>query len=182
MLGIIAVSPAHPRACGENFPCPWIVSSLAGSSPRMRGKRSSLRSNLMEDGLIPAHAGKTRGEGEKGARERAHPRACGENDGDSVCLQFGVGSSPRMRGKPRPSARTGTGGGLIPAHAGKTEIYEDEAATAAAHPRACGENAAVWKIGTRTVGSSPRMRGKLDAPLITIRSGRLIPAHAGKTC
>ena len=142
MLGIIAVSPAHPRACGENFPCPWIVSSLAGSSPRMRGKRSSLRSNLMEDGLIPAHAGKTRGEGEKGARERAHPRACGENDGDSVCLQFGVGSSPRMRGKPRPSARTGTGGGLIPAHAGKTEIYEDEAATAAAHPRACGENAA----------------------------------------
>ena len=74
----------------------------------------------MEDGLIPAHAGKTRGEGEKGARERAHPRACGENDGDSVCLQFGVGSSPRMRGKHSDQVAGQAGGGLIPAHAGKT--------------------------------------------------------------
>ena len=160
MLGIIAVSPAHPRACGENFPCPWIVSSLAGSSPRMRGKRSSLRSNLMEDGLIPAHAGKTRGEGEKGARERAHPRACGENDGDSVCLQFGVGSSPRMRGKPRPSARTGTGGGLIPAHAGKTRAGSHSIPAGRAHPRACGENFAPGRMLKFLSGSSPRMRGK----------------------
>ena len=52
---------AHPRVCGENGEGPLIAGDVAGSSPRVRGKRMPF-STLSEDaGLIPACAGKTNG-------------------------------------------------------------------------------------------------------------------------
>ena len=72
-------SGAHPRACGENIlkQCSW--TTCAGSSPRMRGKLSSVRSLWNVRGLIPAHAGKTSRQPLRHTPWRAHPRACGEN-------------------------------------------------------------------------------------------------------
>ena len=52
-------SRAHPRACGENPIPSLIAASVAGSSPRMRGKRVRHRKYFHGDRLIPAHAGKT---------------------------------------------------------------------------------------------------------------------------
>ena len=52
-------SPAHPRACGENFEDGQPASDVAGSSPRMRGKPPSKLNPRLFRGLIPAHAGKT---------------------------------------------------------------------------------------------------------------------------
>ena len=54
-------SPAHPRACGENFIRYFQKSWKDGSSPRMRGKQHSTGSERPADRLIPAHAGKTPG-------------------------------------------------------------------------------------------------------------------------
>ena len=70
---------AHPRVCGENPPAAVIVSATAGSSPRVRGKRSRRSHRPPSAGLIPACAGKTDGPGEPPAGPRAHPRVCGEN-------------------------------------------------------------------------------------------------------
>ena len=90
---------AHPRACGENVNWWFISSSIAGSSPRMRGKLGSSLLQYGSIGLIPAHAGKTlhtkalgvegglipahAGKTNDVAAFRhilwAHPRACGEN-------------------------------------------------------------------------------------------------------
>ena len=50
---------AHPRVCGENWPARVSVSLAKGSSPRVRGKRSSLAVNVATVRLIPACAGKT---------------------------------------------------------------------------------------------------------------------------
>ena len=72
--------------------------------------------------------------------------------------------------------------GLIPAHAGKTVRRNDSVGTKEAHPRACGENARLFRTYLPGGGSSPRMRGKHFAPAVEgVRPG-LIPAHAGKTC
>ena len=70
--------------------------------------------------LIPAHAGKTQIGIEVVARERAHPRACGENSKWTYNPQKKLGSSPRMRGKHVALDLGPVDGGLIPAHAGKT--------------------------------------------------------------
>ena len=50
-----------------------------------------------------------------------------------------------------------------------------------AHPRSRGENVGLLKGDQIQAGSSPLTRGKRFARLATVRKGRLIPAHAGKT-
>ena len=50
---------AHPRSRGENFRCSFRLSAEAGSSPLTRGKRAAQAVQMLCQGLIPAHAGKT---------------------------------------------------------------------------------------------------------------------------
>ena len=57
--GAVVHEWAHPRACGENLSTDTEDVILAGSSPRMRGKRGPASPGTQERWLIPAHAGKT---------------------------------------------------------------------------------------------------------------------------
>ena len=50
---------AHPRAGGENVPGWGAMTDPLGSSPRGRGKRTSVLGTSLLSGLIPARAGKT---------------------------------------------------------------------------------------------------------------------------
>ena len=92
-----------------------------------------------------------------------------------------VGSSPRGRGKPRPSGSTNLAMRLIPARAGKTWTNYTGARLAPAHPRAGGENFSSWRVVSWLQGSSPRGRGKRCFTFCVFGLLRLIPARAGKT-
>ena len=70
---------AHPRSRGENLENLMVLGSLAGSSPLTRGKHLALICALPEQGLIPAHAGKTRASSIRRGQGWAHPRSRGEN-------------------------------------------------------------------------------------------------------
>ena len=91
------------------------------------------------------------------------------------------GSSPLTRGKrevyelPRSTKR------LIPAHAGKTQVWPFHAAFIPAHPRSRGENQDVSELVRLPSGSSPLTRGKPVKRRRVRVLVRLIPAHAGKT-
>ena len=52
-------STAHPRSRGENAPTRAHRLRRCGSSPLTRGKRQSIGNRRHQEGLIPAHAGKT---------------------------------------------------------------------------------------------------------------------------
>ena len=132
-------------------------------------------------GLIPAHAGKTRYQINERTPRGAHPRACGENSRAVASASRAPGSSPRMRGKQLLSCSMSVNTGLIPAHAGKTAFFLGEFNGCWAHPRACGENFVEVGKDWADVGSSPRMRGKHRGLVADRLTGRLIPAHAGKT-
>ena len=152
-----------------------------GSSPRMRGKLGIRTRREGLGRLIPAHAGKTRSFHVSEPSPPAHPRACGENLKCGWAAVATLGSSPRMRGKPRVPLGSGLIRGLIPAHAGKTRRTLEVTRTARAHPRACGENRARPRSCRSRMGSSPRMRGKPGAAGRVSAKVGLIPAHAGKT-
>ena len=147
----------------------------------MRGKRVLQRCEVHNDGLIPAHAGKTSQRLPRPCSRPAHPRACGENICPTEWHHTSKGSSPRMRGKLAQYLGLTTGSGLIPAHAGKTGGTASIAPKKWAHPRACGENDALAVKDTYVRGSSPRMRGKRARCTQRFERRRLIPAHAGKT-
>ena len=131
--------------------------------------------------LIPARAGKTGTGSSSTARPRAHPRACGENIKEIVQTSIEPGSSPRVRGKRRHRRRDARNSGLIPARAGKTPATMFAVFREGAHPRACGENLPMDMVGEKSMGSSPRVRGKRHDLLGDEADVGLIPARAGKT-
>ena len=132
-------------------------------------------------GLIPAHAGKTAVGGRQTTTLSAHPRSRGENDAYGQLHARPLGSSPLTRGKRCLSRRRSGQYRLIPAHAGKTEVFGLFVGALGAHPRSRGENppAVAWRVWSD--GSSPLTRGKHQYLGWYEYDERLIPAHAGKT-
>ena len=93
-----------------------------------------------------------------------------------------VGAHPRSRGENFLAPQIeGHLGGLIPAHAGKTQTAGPSCSHPAAHPRSRGENQAGLDASLRAGGSSPLTRGKRRPGGHEAVRTRLIPAHAGKT-
>ena len=113
---------AHPRSRGENGGMSYRIDWIQGSSPLTRGKHRLPLAAYRACGLIPAHAGKTTYDGDPTMTAQAHPRSRGENPELRVCLRRVRGSSPLTRGKHARGSRAAADPGLIPAHAGKTEI------------------------------------------------------------
>ena len=160
----------------------WTGRTLApGSSPRGRGKLIMTKIKRFACRLIPARAGKTSSSRSGRTYRRAHPRAGGENTFFSNVVISPCGSSPRGRGKHCEPVECGVIAGLIPARAGKTCHSGFPLCSYSAHPRAGGENYAPPCGRLLMSGSSPRGRGKLGGGGLSLLSGRLIPARAGKT-
>ena len=136
---------------------------------------------LDNDGLIPAHAGKTCAAHHPRPHRRAHPRSRGENGRAGLGELSRRGSSPLTRGKHRRAAEWSCEWGLIPAHAGKTLHLRVLTVEYGAHPRSRGENHGEPPPGWPVTGSSPLTRGKRSLEWHAFLNCGLIPAHAGKT-
>ena len=91
------------------------------------------------------------------------------------------GSSPLTRGALRFRPRAPLLLGLIPAHAGSTNVAAAHQGADWAHPRSRGEHLRGLRLLLRLRGSSPLTRGALLNREERSRAGRLIPAHAGST-
>ena len=131
-----------------------------GSSPLTRGKLKGAGEAALDGGLIPAHAGKTSSLSASRSRPWAHPRSRGENVVLENRFGMGEGSSPLTRGKLHRLCRDRLDLGLIPAHAGKTQLGRHVDSQVRAHPRSRGENLDVVSLYLIGVGSSPLTRGK----------------------
>ena len=172
---------AHPRSRGENLSSQSTCEGALGSSPLTRGKQAA-HDGLQDDlGLIPAHAGKTKGRRLSGRGMGAHPRSRGENYISLRLNGHRGGSSPLTRGKPTRRSRARSPTRLIPAHAGKTARTVVSSGWHRAHPRSRGENFFAEPLAKTGAGSSPLTRGKRGNELPHRLDPGLIPAHAGKT-
>ena len=171
----------HPRACGAHFLHDFFSLTIIGSSPRMRGSPNvpiRVRANI---GIIPAHAGLTRTRPSTRQCIRDHPRACGAHARSRAVKPVTSGSSPRMRGSPSRKCSLKQTIGIIPAHAGLTDLLPAVDAVVGDHPRACGAHILWLKKGIRRLGSSPRMRGSQQLHRERRKRSGIIPAHAGLT-
>ena len=172
---------AHPRSRGENSASALAFSRPHGSSPLTRGKLPRELVDVLSEGLIPAHAGKTPPRASACRRSRAHPRSRGENWNAMRKRSKGAGSSPLTRGKRSVTVPVNITARLIPAHAGKTYCQDCRALILPAHPRSRGENlVSAVQVGNAG-GSSPLTRGKRAGHGRGPGPEGLIPAHAGKT-
>ena len=151
----------HPHSRGENAQAVLPEASVRGSSPLAQGKPQVTVEGTVEEGLIPADAGKTRCTPRPRRLCPAHPRSRGENSQRCSWPSPQSGSSPLTRGKRPASYHPPAIRGLIPAHAGKTPILTGSQRSTKAHPRSRGENGGVGGGNAVVAGSSPLTRGKL---------------------
>ena len=169
----------HPRACGEQ---PKVLASrtiASGSSPRVRGTDSDLRTSITADGIIPARAGNSWISSGLSMTCWDHPRACGEQCLPALHAASDMGSSPRVRGTAIAYGVTIDQLGIIPARAGNSCCRAPRWLTRRDHPRACGEQAMSSRIVSCMSGSSPRVRGTAHAPARARARAGIIPARAG---
>ena len=105
----------------------------------MRGKAARIACPHMADRITPAHAGKSTATDLRPARQRDHPRPCGEKVGAAYSSAYCMGSPPPMRGKGADKLRITGDDRITPAHAGKRWARRTHPHTAWDHPRPCGE-------------------------------------------
>ena len=147
----------------------------------MRGKRHALVGQIEHLRIIPARAGQTATPKAVVIIPPDHPRACGANSIVLLTALGGGGSSPRVRGKPRPMRVAAWRARIIPARAGQTRQAGAADRPGPDHPRACGANDSNPTEKSRLDGSSPRVRGKPGAKMRFRSVHRIIPARAGQT-
>ena len=85
-----------------------------------------------------------------------------------------------MRGKGTSASPVGGGGGITPAHAGKSFHIVMNFLTRQDHPRTCGEKLTKNPNMVTPQGSPPHMRGKGKVNFCIGELYRITPAHAGK--
>ena len=153
-----------------------------GSPPQVRGKLEDALNSGSLVGITPAGAGKTLEQTRGKARDRDHPRRCGENSNSYNLHDVAWGSPPQVRGKPERADRNAVWCGITPAGAGKTVAVRMESIRLWDHPRRCGENLQQRLQQRLRLGSPPQVRGKLVDGVNANHGDRITPAGAGKTC
>ena len=171
--------PVHPRVCGERTAWNGSAAKIVGSSPRVRGTRLDPAEEEPLFRFIPACAGNAPEPPSIATAGTVHPRVCGERECRARRLVRSSGSSPRVRGTRRRRRRASCTPRFIPACAGNASGRRPEASLPPVHPRVCGERSQGRSFAAAICGSSPRVRGTLDAADRAVACVRFIPACAG---
>ena len=113
--------PVYPRVCGGSSRRRRPSATPAGLSPRVRGKHGGNRSRSKGAGSIPACAGEALQSAPGQPARRVYPRVCGGSLKAPGHWPGAAGLSPRVRGKPGPSAARRRSSRSIPACAGEAD-------------------------------------------------------------
>ena len=150
-----------------------------GSSPRLRGTGNQTHRPGLSSRFIPAPAGNRSLVKAIPISVPVHPRACGEQALGWVIAGIKFGSSPRLRGTETLAATAFIGLRFIPAPAGNSQVPSGDPCAHTVHPRACGEQNAMFRWDCSGYGSSPRLRGTDQPYPWASWFDRFIPAPAG---
>ncbi len=136
----------HPHACGEHQALADGTTLADSSSPRMWGTRPQLPADGLRHRFIPTHVGNT-------------------TIPDNLTAAA-IGSSPRMWGTRCRDLNDRGDHRFIPTHVGNTRSRGVRPRSGTVHPHACGEHGLFVLRDDLPAGSSPRMWGTLDRPIV----------------
>ena len=146
----------------------------------MRGKAIKVIGPLLPCGITPACAGKSTTAGRGRMLFRDHPRVCGEKTTAEPVVDLSSGSPPRVRGKGIGKHSYRLEVRITPACAGKRLAFRTIFLMSQDHPRVCGEKQRQSQFNSGSMGSPPRVRGKVKQALKACARHGITPACAGK--
>ena len=173
-------SGVYPRPRGEACPRAHRVPRPWGLSPPTRGSHRAPARTCVHQGSIPAHAGKPSPSRLAPGHAGVYPRPRGEAPDERMQVTADHGLSPPTRGSHRRTDQRPSGGGSIPAHAGKPLGHAKPGGGAGVYPRPRGEAMTPDEREAVESGLSPPTRGSPEDAPDGVAVGGSIPAHAGK--
>ena len=129
----------HPRMRGEYTAIPFLVATVCGSPPRVRGIQESVDQKTGYYRFTPACAGNTMRSPVFYSAYPVHPRVCGEYGNAATKMRPLSGSPPRVRGIPILGKLLAHDLRFTPACAGNTFPGRWMPSVFRVHPRVCGE-------------------------------------------
>ena len=147
----------------------------------MRGRAPAASHRRPHGGITPAYAGKSPRRTCPSARAWDHPRVCGEEPKSRRSTCPPSGSPPRMRGRAGDRGSGHTRHGITPAYAGKRRAGHTLPFGGGDHPRVCGEEISSTLSASISLGSPPRMRGRVLRAMSPENARGITPAYAGKS-
>ena len=170
----------YPRVGGATIATLRLSSQACGLSPRGRGNLRYCAEEVAQIRSIPAWAGQPRLCRRPAALVSVYPRVGGATTLIPVHSADYDGLSPRGRGNQAPIKDILVAARSIPAWAGQPKLDIVHRSEAKVYPRVGGATAiAALDSGTQE-GLSPRGRGNLSKPAVTVATLRSIPAWAGQ--
>ena len=186
--------------CGKKLSAVFTSCINLGSPPRVRGKAKGQVLAAFAVGITPACAGKRAHRQCCRILPWDHPRVCGEKDSSRHCEMSQKGSPPRVRGKAlgdqagqralritpacagkrQDRVHHAADRGITPACAGKSEAFLLRLYLLWDHPRVCGEKVPKLMRSSSSIGSPPRVRGKVYPDMAINVADGITPACAGK--
>ena len=167
--------------CGEKSVLLFVVSSVMGSPPRVRGEGAHAGGAQAQRRITPACAGRSSRGAPTACIARDHPRVCGEKDFVIYETPPVLGSPPRVRGEVTPSRVRNRCIRITPACAGRRSTWGPHRCSAGDHPRVCGEKHPRRPRRPSTSGSPPRVRGEADRGRLPVFGRWITPACAGRS-
>ena len=150
----------YPRVCGGSAKIVGIMASIAGLSPRVRGKHKNNDVTPESIRSIPACAGEACLAAVCQNRLAVYPRVCGGSRPQGNGRTLAEGLSPRVRGKLACIVRRAVARRSIPACAGEASLASRSDRSAEVYPRVCGGSFLGMLPEAMVMGLSPRVRGK----------------------
>ena len=171
----------HLRVCGADSLSLVPVLVPAGSSPRVRSRRSATASTRSPAGIISACAEQTSLQYRSLGWTRDHLRVCGADDGQQAIDRLPPGSSPRVRSRRQERAAPVRSRGIISACAEQTSRTSRSRIGRRDHLRVCGADSLYSSASSEFVGSPPRVRSRRDDLGHLVRDDRITSACAEQT-
>ncbi len=171
----------HPRVCGADVLPAVEFQHVRGSPPRVRGRHRVVWLVIRRRRFTPACAGQTSLNASMVSSIAVHPRVCGADDALRSVFGGGLGSPPRVRGRPNNHDRAPVSRRFTPACAGQTCSLPPSSIPTTVHPRVCGADEVPTTNQHLRGGSPPRVQGRRSSRGMDNNTARFTPACAGQT-
>ena len=171
----------HLRVCGADATFRVPRPSSEGSSPRVRSRLFANGLKCWSGGIISACAEQTFPPRGFVRRPEDHLRVCGADNYRGAAPGGNMGSSPRVRSRPRRRGRLVAGHGIISACAEQTRTAPPFREVTWDHLRVCGADEGRDGARCNRSGSSPRVRSRRRQHPVQRVGERIISACAEQT-
>ncbi len=169
----------HPHVCGDGSTYQLSRVSVPGSPPRVWGRRGVNTAGIDLSGFTPTCVGTACGQATTRRQSWVHPHLCGDGSWFAAINPARSGSPPRVWGRLRRMGPRPVGTGFTPTCVGTAHFRDAISRQYRVHPHVCGDGTNLVDNVEASLGSPPRVWGRLAKRMIQCGDTGFTPTCVG---